>query len=264
MRKFTKPDLPREHERRFALGSTESLDVRRSKALGNLARAQTALDLSSTPAPDGRAAGERAGVSTPDLPAAREVVIHAHFDASTVGETTVFGPTGRMEEGQRLVLLEQVQGWCADTHTKVTIKPVTDLTTELSAPGYEIPAWLREQIALRDGTCAYPWCTRPARRADVDHIIEYDHNAEAEGRDQPGPTTTSNLGCLCRSHHRLKTHSAWTYTMVAPGVFEWTSPHGHRYLRDRHGSVPLDGPGLVTGASAPPSTNEHADPPERP
>ncbi|KQV72724.1 hypothetical protein ASC64_20485 [Nocardioides sp. Root122] len=83
----------------------------------------------------------------------------------------------------------------------------------------------------------YPWCTRPARRADVDHIVEYDHEAEAEGREQPGPTTTSNLAALCRSHHRLKTHSAWTYTMVAPGVFEWTTPFGHRYLRDRHGTV---------------------------
>ncbi|CUR60197.1 putative HNH endonuclease [metagenome] len=242
-----------------ALGSTESLDVRRSKALGNLARSQTALDLSS----GGRAAGEeRAGVSRPnhptDVPAAREVVIHAHFDAMAVGTTTVFGPTGRMEEGQRLVLLEQVQGWCADTLTKVTVKPVIDLNAELSAPGYEIPTWLREQIVLRDGTCVYPWCARPARRADVDHVIEYDHDAEADGRDQPGPTTTSNLAALCRFHHRLKTHSAWRYTMVAPGVFEWTSPHGHRYLRDRHGTVALNQPGLVTGARAPSSTNGDA------
>ncbi|MCK9823705.1 HNH endonuclease [Nocardioides cavernae] len=235
-----------------ALGSTESLDVRRSKALGNLARAQTALDLAG------------AGAEPTKQPPAREVVVHTHFDATAVGETTVFGPTGRMENLQRLVLLEQLQGWCADTRTKVTIKPVIDLTTELSAPGYDIPQWLREQIALRDGTCVYPWCTRPARRADVDHIVEYDHEAEAEGRPQPGPTTTSNLAALCRSHHRLKTHSAWTYAMVAPGVFEWTSPHGHRYLRDRHGSVPLDGPGLVTGTSAPSSTNETVDPPERP
>ncbi|CUR59724.1 putative HNH endonuclease [metagenome] len=211
-----------------SLGSTESLDVRRSKALGNLARAQTALDLAGI------------GADPTKLPTARQVVIHAHFDAKAVGTTTVFGATGRMEEGQRLVLLEQVQGWCADTSTKVTIKPVIDLNTELSAPGYEIPAWLREQIVLRDGTCIYPWCSRPARRADIDHIIEYDHDAEAEGRDQPGPTTTANLAALCRSHHRLKTHSAWTYTMVAPGVFEWTSPHGHRYLRDRHGTSPID------------------------
>ncbi|KQV63241.1 hypothetical protein ASC64_16625 [Nocardioides sp. Root122] len=217
-----------------ALGSTESLDVRRSKALGNLARAQTALDLAGVGA-------EPANLPA-NVPPAREVVVHTHFDARTVGEATVFGPTGRMEEGQRLVLLEQVQGWCTDTHTRVTIKPVIDLNTELSAPGYEIPQWLREQIVLRDGACVYPWCTRPARRADVDHVIEYDHDAEAEGRPQPGPTTTSNLAALCRFHHRLKTHSAWTYAMVAPGVFEWTSPHGHHYLRDRHGTTSIAHP----------------------
>ena len=100
-----------------ALGSAESLDVRRAKALGDLARTQTALDLSAQggrvagdSAPGGRVAGEeRAGVSRPDLPAAREVVLHAHFDASVVGEQTVFGPTGRMEERQRLILLDQIR-----------------------------------------------------------------------------------------------------------------------------------------------------------
>ncbi|MDR7251673.1 hypothetical protein J2X46_000645 [Nocardioides sp. BE266] len=92
-----------------ALGSEASLDSRRSAALGDLARTQTALDLTlllgsraagEEPPPGGRVAGEeRAGVSRPDLgtalPAAREVVIHAHFDATAIGETTVFGPTGR-------------------------------------------------------------------------------------------------------------------------------------------------------------------------
>ena len=28
--------------------------------------------------------------------------------------------------------------------------------------------------------------------------------------------------------------------MTEPGVFEWTSPHGHRYRRDRHGTTPID------------------------
>ncbi|RYC03312.1 HNH endonuclease signature motif containing protein [Nocardioides zhouii] len=224
-----------------ALGSTESLDVRRAKALGDLARTQTALDLFAA---GGRVAGEeRAGVSRPDhLPAAREVVVHAHFDASVVGEQTVFGPTGRMENGQRLVLLDQVMGWCGDSRTKVTIKPVIDLNVELSTPAYEIPDRIREQTILRDRTCVFPWCTRPARRCDVDHIVEFDHDAEAEGRPQPGPTTTSNLAALCRYHHRLKTHSAWTYRMVEPGIFEWTSPHGHRYRRDRTGTARVDEP----------------------
>jgi hypothetical protein len=226
-----------------ALGSTESLDVRRAKALGDLARTQTALDLlTGSPAPD-RASGpdpdpRRQG----DLPPAREVVIHAHFDASAVGEVTVFGPTGRMEEGQRLVLLDQVRSWCGESHTKVTIRPVIDLNTELTAEGYAIPDRIREQVLLRDRTCVFPWCTRPARRSDVDHIVEFDHDAAAEGRPQPGPTTTSNLACLCRSHHRLKTHTAWRYRMLEPGVFEWTSPHGHRYRRDHTGTTPIEEP----------------------
>ncbi|MDT0186598.1 HNH endonuclease signature motif containing protein [Microbacterium sp. ARD31] len=222
-----------------ALGSAESLDVRRAKALGDLARIQTALDLSAATANDTGTERKPA-----DLPAAREVVIHAHFDASTVGATTegtrtVFGPTGRIEEGQRLVLLDQVRARCGDSHTKVTIKPVIDLAAELSASGYAIPDRIREQVVLRDRTCVFPWCTRPARRSDVDHIVEFDHDAVAEGRPQPGPTTTSNLACLCRSHHRLKTHTAWRYRMVAPGVFEWTSPHGHHYRRDHSGSSPI-------------------------
>jgi hypothetical protein len=218
-----------------ALGSELSLDARRAKALGELARTQTALDLAFQ---DGGV--EETDDGEPNLPAAREVVIHAHFDASMSGEQTVFGPTGRMENGQRLVLLDQIRSWCADSRTKVTIKPVIDLNTQLTAQGYEIPDRIREQVQLRDRTCVFPRCTRPARGCDMGHVIAYDHDADAKGRPQPGPTSTDNLACLCRFHHRLKTHSAWRYETPAPGVFEWTSPHGHRYRRDHTGTTDLD------------------------
>jgi hypothetical protein len=286
-----------------ALGSELPLDARRAKALGDLARTQTALDLAfqdggvgaggfeargvhpeeprdeasrrartstteSTDGTDGTDGSESTdgtdgtdGESTEsdDLPAAREVVIHAHLDASLSGDATVFGSTGRMENDQRLVLLDQIKSWCADSRTKVTIKPVIDLNANLTAQGYEIPDRLREQVQLRDRACVFPRCTRPARGCDVDHVIAYDHDAEAEGRPQPGPTQTDNLACLCRFHHRLKTHSAWTYRMVENGVFEWTSPHGHRYRRDHTGTTAME-PGLVTGARAPSSTSEHHPP----
>ena len=217
-----------------ALGSTETLDVRRAKALGDLARTQTALDLFHQ--------GETGAKDQDGLPVAREVVLHAHFDATTVGEQTVFGPTGRLEEGQRLTLLDQVTGWCGDSRTKITIKPVIDLNTDLSTPAYAIPDRIREQVVLRDRTCVFPWCTRPARGCDIDHITEHDHDAAADGRPQPGPTTSSNLAALCRYHHRLKTSTPWRYRMIAPGVFEWTSPHGHHYRRDRTGTTRIDEP----------------------
>jgi hypothetical protein len=170
------------------------------------------------------------------------VVLHAHFDAEADGQGTVFGPTGRLEEGQRLVLLDQVRSWCGDSRTKITIKPVIDLNTQLAAPGYAIPDRIREQVILRDRTCVFPWCTRPARGCDIDHVTAYDHDADTESRPQPGPTVTDNLAAECRFHHRLKTHTAWHCRVIGPGVLEWTSPHGHRYRRDRHGTTAIEPP----------------------
>ena len=218
-----------------ALGSDAPLGARRSAALGDLARTQTALDLHAVGTSPARGSRDVDG-----LPVAREVVLHAHFDAGLSGDVTVFGPTGRMEEGQRLVLLDQVKDWCGDSRTKVTIKPVIDLNADLSTPAYAVPDRIREQVILRDRTCVFPWCARPARGCDIDHVIPHDPDAAADGRPQPGPTRTDNLACLCRSHHRLKTHTAWRYRTVAPGAFEWTSPHGHRYRRDRDGTSRVD------------------------
>ena len=155
----------------------------------------------------------------------------------------MFGPTGRLEEGQRLVLLDQVKAWCADSRTRVTIKPVIDLTTEPLGTGVRDPgpAPRADHPPRRDVRVPVVQPTRHAR-CDVDHVVPYDHDAAAEGRPQPGPTTTSNLAALCRHHHRLKTHTAWRYTVVGPGEFEWTSPHGHRFHRDPSGSTVIEPP----------------------
>jgi len=58
---------------------------------------------------------------------------------------------------------------------------------------------------------------------DLGHTIPYD-------RTGPGPTTHSNLGPLCRRHHRLKTHGGWTLTQPRPGEFHWLSPARLRYV----------------------------------
>ncbi|GAA1919791.1 HNH endonuclease signature motif containing protein [Nocardioides hwasunensis] len=221
-----------------ALGSEESLDARRAKALGDLARTQTALDLFH----HGTGSAKTSASDEGGLPAARQVVLYAHFDGGLSGETTVFGPTGRMEHGLRLALLDQVQAWCADSRTEVIVKPVIDLHEQLATPAYEVPDRIREHVILRDRTCVFAWCARPARACDIDHIIPFDHEADADGRPQTGPTETGNLAALCRTHHRLKTRTTWRYRMLEPGVFEWTSPHSHRYRRDRSGTTRIDEP----------------------
>jgi hypothetical protein len=45
----------------------------------------------------------------------------------------------------------------------------------------------------------------------------------------PGQTRPDNLAPLCRTHHRIKTHSAWDYKRLDEGHYTWTSPTGHQY-----------------------------------
>ena len=81
-------------------------------------------------------------------------MLHLHFATSLAGDVADGGilvdDLGRLEEGQRLVMLEQVKAWCGDSHTKVVVKPVIDLAQHIEVPGYDVPDRLRDQVALRD------------------------------------------------------------------------------------------------------------------
>ena len=72
---------------------------------------------------------------------------------------------------------------------------------EISADTYEPPQALRDLVLARDRTCRGPGCRTPADRCDLDHTIPW----------PTGPTSPANLRALCRSHHRLKTHTDTTY-----------------------------------------------------
>jgi hypothetical protein len=75
-------------------------------------------------------------------------------------------------------------------------------------------------VRCRDLTCRFPNCDRPAEFCDVDHTIPY----------PLGPTHPSNLKCLCRKHHLLKTFwTAWCDEQRPDGTVNWTSPSGQTY-----------------------------------
>ncbi len=137
-------------------------------------------------------------------PKARQVVLHVHLSAAAVTgragsrqarPTDASRPTedddrlhlARVEEGRRLVTADQVRTWCADPDTHVTVRPVIDLADEHHVEAYEIPDRLRDQAVLRDHTCVFPWCTRPARTADIDHVIP---TAENPAAGPPRPATS--------------------------------------------------------------------------
>ena len=84
--------------------------------------------------------------------------------------------------------------------------------------GYEPTAAQRRFVTTRDRRCRTPNCGQRAGWADHDHVLPH-----ADG----GPTACTNLCCLCRSHHRLKTFArGWTFRMEPDGTLHVTSPSG--------------------------------------
>ncbi|RYU14146.1 HNH endonuclease signature motif containing protein [Nocardioides iriomotensis] len=207
------------------LGCTDSLDVRRAHTLGELARGtDPTLDL--------------------DQPGhGREVVLHVHItpDALNGHDGTHLA---RVDNTRSFVDADQVRTWCGTPGTTVTVRPVLDLDEHISSTAYETPDRLAEQATHVDGTCVFPWCTRPARSThgtDCDHVVPH-----AEG----GTTCSCNIARLCRRHHRLKTHTAWHYDVLERGSYLWTSPHGLGFLRDRTGTIDVTPPDRPSGRHA--------------
>ncbi len=74
---------------------------------------------------------------------------------------------------------------------------------------------LRIATQIRDGTCAFPTCSRPAYESDLDHVEPF----------PLGPTAGRNQRHLCRRHHRFKTYRIVTTSMVS-GRHRWHLPSG--------------------------------------
>ncbi|WAC92835.1 HNH endonuclease signature motif containing protein [Mycobacterium sp. Aquia_213] len=85
---------------------------------------------------------------------------------------------------------------------------------------YRPSAALERFVRCRDMSCRFPGCDRPAECCDVDHTVPY----------PLGPTHPSNLKCLCRKHHLLKTFwTGWHDEQRPDGTVVWTSPTGQTY-----------------------------------
>ena len=110
---------------------------------------------------------------------------------------------------------------------------------------YEPTAGQGRFVETRDRRCRTPNCGQRAGWADLDHVAPH-----AEG----GRTTCTNLCCLCRSHHRLKTFArGWTFRMEPDGTLHVTGPSGiTRTTRP---------PGLAPPEPQPPPYDPDADPP---
>jgi 5-methylcytosine-specific restriction endonuclease McrA len=202
------------------LGHEGSLDVRRSEAVGEMARHDLTLDLEIVDEDTGEVT-----ISSPG----RKAEVHVHITDTTL---TGDNPVGRNETTQAPVIAQQIREWLQTCGT-ITVRPVIDVNGHVPVDSYEIPDRLRRQVVLRDHHCRFPGCGRRAKGCDLDHAAPH-----ADG----GPTCPCNLVALCRRHHRAKTFSGWRYAIVQPGTYLWLSPNSRHFLVDHHGTRALDPP----------------------
>jgi Domain of unknown function (DUF222) len=101
--------------------------------------------------------------------------------------------------------------------------PVTSCDHRYRTGAYRPGALLRHLVAVRDGQCTQPTCTRPARSCDFDHARPW---------HQGGPTCACNAGCRCRRDHQVKQSKGWTLTQPRPGYHQWTTPAGRTYTSE--------------------------------
>jgi hypothetical protein len=96
----------------------------------------------------------------------------------------------------------------------------------------------RAFVSIRDRRCRFPNCGQRVGWADLDHVIAHSCG---------GATDCTNLCCLCRSHHRLKTFApGWHFRMADDGTLHVTTPSG------------------VTRTTRPPGLRPPPEPPPRP
>ena len=155
------------------------------------------------------------------------MVLHVHLEhAAVLGAGA--GGLARVQETPGPVTAEQVRAWCGRPDAQIIVQPVLDLADHIHINAYQASARLKLQAQLRDGTCVFAFCFRPAEQCDCEHRVPHEDD---------GPSCSCNLAPCCRRHHRAKTTGGWTYVTVEPGVYLWRSPLGYQFLRDSTGTL---------------------------
>ncbi|MEU9805500.1 DUF222 domain-containing protein [Mycobacterium sp. NPDC050853] len=87
---------------------------------------------------------------------------------------------------------------------------------------YRPPAGLADGVRAAFPTCTFPGCSMSSSRCELDHIVEFDHDAPMCG----GWTIFENLHPVCHDHHDLKTRRHLRATRMTDGSVRWAARTG--------------------------------------
>lgn len=116
---------------------------------------------------------------------------------------------------------------------RLVTDPLTGGVLDVGHTRYRPTQAMIDHLLARDRTCVRPGCTHRASECQIDHTHEWNHT----NPDRGGLTAVTNLGPLCGRDHQVKTHGDFRLTQPEPGIFEWTTPTGHRYRREPDGTT---------------------------
>src|SRR5882757_10710880 len=175
---------------------------------------------------DGRSMDQRRADALSDViyghagPAGRPLVQLIMTDATLTGQNDDPGDL----VGYGPVTATTARNIAANSLWQALHTDTTGAVTSVGRHRYRPSPALADLIRARDRTCRFPGCAQPAGRTDIDHTTRY----------PDGPTEETNLSCLCRRHHRIKTAgenqpTGWTVTQHNHGELQWTSPTCRTY-----------------------------------
>ena len=198
------------------LGDNDSLDVRRARAVGILADPQYALDLMS---------GREGAAPTPGHGGVANLFVHLR-PRRPRKPTSPVAPEPRRSRSS-----ERPPPSCSPTGSpdsparaaRSILRPVLDLGADRAVDQHDPPPAMREQVLLRDAHCVFPGCGRDSRSCDLDHVTPY---VPMDEGGPPGQTHPGNLAPLCRTHHRVKTHTAGTTNASTTAAMSGPRPPG--------------------------------------
>ncbi|OBH27627.1 hypothetical protein A5692_24160 [Mycobacterium sp. E342] len=186
----------------------------------------------------------RADCAAGTRPAAGAVVIHVIAEQATLnGNGSAPGCEVRAEG---LIPPELV----AELAASAKLVPLVHPGDAPSEQGYLPSAALADFVRCRDLTCRWPGCDCPAMACDIDHTIPYSVG---------GPTHASNLKCLCRTHHLVKTFWGWQEKQLADATLILISPTGRTYVTTPGSALLFPSLCRATGALAAPEVDPLQD-----
>lgn len=217
------------------------------RALGAL-MADDAIDLilngAAIAAPSAPTPGERAAARSAEASEADETADSASYPGERIGddarpgrkavhaEILVIVPAGTATGGTnapgRLAGMGTLDAETArqlvahtTTWTRVLVDPVSDEVLGIDTHERYIPSGLKKLLHARTPVCTGDGCGLPAHRADIDHLVRYEHD---------GRTRHDNLQILCRKSHLAKDLGFADVRMRPDGTPEWRNKWGGRRI----------------------------------